>query len=169
MIYRLQQKRSCQIFRKSTVLSSSELDHETADIKTLTMKYSKDLDNECADKLVQFCLFFKKIRDASRSSSTRQVTPQMILQFIKDNNLNNTFPNLTTALQIYLTFPVTIYEGERSFSKLSLIKNRLTSTMTDKRLNALCILSIESNVLRELNLDDLINEFSYKKLRKQTI
>ena len=112
------------------------------------MKYSTDLDNGCADEFVQFCLFFKEINlgDASRSSSTRQVTPQMILQFIKDNNLDNLFPNVTTALQIYLTIPVTVCEGERLFSKLSLIKNRLRSAMTDKRLNALCLLSIESDV-----------------------
>ena len=41
--------------------------------------------------------------------------------------------------------------------------------MTDKRLNALCLLSIDSDVSRELNVDDLINEFSYKKSLKETI
>ena len=62
----------------------------------------------------------------------------MILQFIKDSNMDNTFINVTTALQIYLTISVTVYEGERLFSKLSLIKNRLRSTVINKRLNALC-------------------------------
>jgi len=35
------------------------------------------------------------------------------------SNLEEGYPNSTTALQIFLTFPVTITSGERSFSTLA--------------------------------------------------
>lgn len=46
--------------------------------------------------------------------------------------------------------------GERSFSKLGLIKDALRVTMLHKRLNALSRLSIESNLLDQINIDIVI-------------
>ena len=47
---------------------------------------------------------------------------QQVLQFILETKLNNIFPNLWVALRILLTLPVTVASGERSFSKLKIIK-----------------------------------------------
>lgn len=46
--------------------------------------------------------------------------------------LNGSFPNITVALRIMLTIPITSASAERSFSKLKLIKNYLRSTVTNK-------------------------------------
>ena len=56
--------------------------------------------------------------------------------------------------------------SERSFSTLKLIKNRLRTSMSEDRLVGLTLLSIESDILRELNFDDIIDEFANKKARK---
>ena len=56
--------------------------------------------------------------------------------------------------------------GERSFSVLKLIKNYLRSTMTQPRLASLALLSIESDMLRSLDHEAIINDFSVKKSRK---
>lgn len=45
-------------------------------------------------------------------------SPIKILQFILEDKLVETFPNVTTALQILLTLPSTVTSGERSLSKL---------------------------------------------------
>ncbi|XP_023214390.1 uncharacterized protein LOC111617309 [Centruroides sculpturatus] len=47
----------------------------------------------------------------------------------------NFAPNLTIALRMLLTIPITVASGEKSFSKLKLIKNFLRSATTQNRLN----------------------------------
>ena len=56
--------------------------------------------------------------------------------------------------------------AERSFSKLKLIKSYLRSTMSQKRLNGLAILSIEKEMLEELEYKNLISQFASQKVRK---
>uniref|UniRef100_A0A3B5REH6 HAT C-terminal dimerisation domain-containing protein n=1 Tax=Xiphophorus maculatus TaxID=8083 RepID=A0A3B5REH6_XIPMA len=46
------------------------------------------------------------------------------LNFLIQENLDLVFPNLTVALRIFLTMPLTVASAERSFSKLKLIKWR---------------------------------------------
>lgn len=76
------------------------------------------------------------------------------------------FPNVDIALRMYLTLPVSNASGERSFSKLALIKHRLRTTMTEDRLNNLTVMSIEYDLLRQMDFEDLINEFAQKKSRR---
>ena len=45
--------------------------------------------------------------------------------------------------------------GERSFSKLNLIKNHLRSTMKDDRVSAFSIRNIEAKVLNMIEFDDI--------------
>ena len=52
--------------------------------------------------------------------------------------------------------------GERSFNKLKIIKNRLRASMKQDRLNDLSLMSIESDLLREISYDDIINDFAEK-------
>ena len=73
-----------------------------------------------------------------------QATPVEALDFIKKHNLQELFPNAWITLGILLTIPVTVASGERSFSKLKLIKTYLRSTMSKIRLTSLATLSIEN-------------------------
>ena len=70
-------------------------------------------------------------------------TPLNILNYLFSNSLVSVFPNLSTALRIYLTLPVTVAHSERSFSKLKLVKNYLRSAISQTRLTNLSIISIE--------------------------
>lgn len=89
-----------------------------------------------------------------------------MLQYLFENNLIATFPNTAIVLRILLTLPVTVASGERSFSKLKLIKNYLRSTMVQERLNNLAIVSIEHEILDSVNTNQLIEDFANKKIRK---
>ena len=62
---------------------------------------------------------------------------------------------------------VTNCSGERSFSKLKLIKNYLRNTMGDERLNSLSILNIENEILKNADCSDLIDVFAKNKARKK--
>lgn len=56
-------------------------------------------------------------------------TPLEFLNKIQSVGLASIYPNLTTALKIFLTLPVTVASAESSFSKLKLTKNYLRTTM----------------------------------------
>ena len=61
---------------------------------------------------------------------------------------------------------VTNCSGERSFSKLKFIKNRLHTTMTNERVRHISLMSIEYDILRETDFDDLITDLAQRKGRK---
>jgi len=89
-----------------------------------------------------------------------------MLNFIYKNKLQDAYQNISVAYQTYLTMPVTSASCERSFSKLKLIKTYLRSTTEQSRLNNLSILSIENKIARQINYEDIINDFAAKKARK---
>ncbi|KAL4083513.1 hypothetical protein QTP88_028829 [Uroleucon formosanum] len=76
------------------------------------------------------------------------------------------YPNITIALQIFLTLPVSVASAERSFSKLKLIKNYLRNTMKQQRLNNLSIISIEHQRASSISFEEIIKTFAAKKSRK---
>uniref|UniRef100_A0A3B3WVG3 HAT C-terminal dimerisation domain-containing protein n=1 Tax=Poecilia mexicana TaxID=48701 RepID=A0A3B3WVG3_9TELE len=123
----------------------------------LQSKYSADLEMDFVEEIVQFKDF---IRDKGIISAP------LLLQFIREKKLQDIFPNVDIAFRLYLTFPVTNASGERSFSKLKIVKNRLRSTMGQERLNHLTLMSIESDLVRKLDFSDLVKEFAAKTSRK---
>ena len=90
-----------------------------------------------------------------------------MLSTILKANAITTFPNVTTALRIYLSLMCTNCSGERSFSRLALLKYQLRSTMRQDRLNYLAIMSIESDITKQLDYSDVIDEFANAKSRKR--
>jgi len=76
-------------------------------------------------------------------------------------------PNVGFALRLYLTLPVTNCEGERSFSTLARIKNHLRASMGEARLSALSPMCIESELMRFVDFDDVINDFAAEKCRRR--
>lgn len=80
--------------------------------------------------------------------------------------MDTAFPTTVTTLRILLTLPVTVASGERSFSKLKLIKDYLRSQMTQDRLVNLAVISIEKKLVDELEYDQLISNFAKVKARK---
>uniref|UniRef100_A0A8C3FG21 HAT C-terminal dimerisation domain-containing protein n=1 Tax=Chrysemys picta bellii TaxID=8478 RepID=A0A8C3FG21_CHRPI len=82
-----------------------------------------------------------------------------VLQFIHDAELKDIFPNVWIALKILLMLPVTVVNGERSFSKLRLIKTYIRSMMANKRLTLLAVLSFENAIGQSLYLSEAVLQF----------
>jgi len=57
--------------------------------------------------------------------------------------------------------------SEQSFSKIKL-KSRLRASMTNDRLSNLALLSTESDLLCEIEFDDILDDFAAQKLEKST-
>lgn len=95
-----------------------------------------------------------------------EMGPLQILNGIYDLTLENIYPNLQTALRIFLSLPVTTATCERSFSKLKLIKSYLRSSLGQERLSNMSILAIEREVTCTLDYSKLVDSFAELKSRK---
>jgi len=57
--------------------------------------------------------------------------------------------------------------GERSFSKLALMKNKRHRTMPDRQLSALELPSVENDVIKCVSFLEIIEQFAAAKSRKR--
>ena len=78
-------------------------------------------------------------------------------------DVQDTFHNIEIALWIYLILMFSNCSGERSFSKLKLIENRLRTTMKQEIFVYLTIMSIKLVILRELDISGIISDFAIQK------
>ena len=76
------------------------------------------------------------------------------------------FPLTNRAYRLLLKAPVTVAKDERVFSRLKLIKTHLRTTMTEKRLEALMMLSCEQDLTDNANLDKIAESWAVLKSRK---
>ena len=95
-----------------------------------------------------------------------QNTSLALLNAIYGKSLHGLFPKVCVTLRIFTSIPVTVSEGERSFSKLTFIKNSLRSTMQQDRLSNLMVLACERDLAKTLNYDQIITSFAMTKARR---
>ncbi|XP_022883344.1 zinc finger MYM-type protein 1-like [Olea europaea var. sylvestris] len=110
-------------------------------------------DDLCSELIVLRCYLTSEIKRAID-----------VLHYLK--KMNGCFPNACIAYKILLTIPVTVASAERSFSKLKLIKTYIRSTMSQQRLNGLAMLSIEKEMVEQLDYTKLIDIFASKTARR---
>ena len=139
-----------------------------SDFKTLPIDDIRAIANILADTypgdLDKTVLAAKMIQLVEYAKANECDAPGDVAQLHIDQ-LNDTFPNVCVALRIYPSLMVSNYSDERSFNKMALIENKLRSTMNDRRLSALQVLSLESDVLETTTFDDIIEQFALAKTR----
>ena len=147
---------SHKIESSTTIDSADILDNCKCLEKSLTYKNNKDID---AHDL------FNELQILARRLP-RSMSPSDVLIYIVQQHLEDCVPNVVVSLRILLTLPVSVASGERSFSKLKLIKTYLRSTMSQNRLVDLATISIESEFASSLELKPLVDTFARRKARK---
>ena len=78
-----------------------------------------------------------------------------LLNKIYEKGLQTIVPQVCVALWLFVSIPVSVSSGERSFSKLGIVKNCRRSTMGQECLSSLIMLSCECDIAR-INYDDVI-------------
>ncbi|XP_072380945.1 zinc finger MYM-type protein 1-like [Diabrotica undecimpunctata] len=107
-----------------------------------------------------------KVLNPITDSSKISDSPIDILNYITKKTLQSLFPNLFIALRIFLTLPISVASGERSFSKLKLIKNYLRMSMCQENLSDLAVISIENKICEAIDHNEMINELASVKSRR---
>jgi hypothetical protein len=82
-----------------------------------------------------------------------------IFKFVKDSDC---YPNISIAYRVLLTMSVTVASAEINFLKLKLIKTYVRSSMSQERLNGLANLSIEKDMVKNIDVDVIINDFAFQ-------
>ncbi|XP_065650465.1 uncharacterized protein LOC136078620 [Hydra vulgaris] len=98
--------------------------------ENLIKAYSEDSEIE----LKRFVIVIKEEKNTLLKSA------HDFLNYIYKEELQDVYPNLVIALRIFLTLPIAVASAGRSFSK---------STMVDERLSSLAMLSIENEFARK--------------------
>ncbi|QQP52346.1 Uncharacterized protein FKW44_004473, partial [Caligus rogercresseyi] len=117
--------------------------------------YRDDITEDFPIQLLSFRACLKQ-----RISQVKTVRELAKMLLIENSCITASFGEVCTVLMLFLTIPVTVASAERSFSKLKLIKSYLRSSMGQSRLFGLAILSIENARARQLDVQDLIEEFA---------
>ena len=136
----------------------SEVEMRKESAKRLARKYKNDLEPELGNEIIHFHEHLHNHRKNKLSNLTSDIR----------NVLKSTpevFPNVVITFRIYLSFPCSVCEGERSFSKLARMKNEKRATMGQNRLNSLSLMCIVHELPRKLNLTDVIRKFAADKAR----
>lgn len=152
-------------------LSDSEVSAIKHSAANLVSSYPDDLEPSLESELVQISSLFASSSDLQASTCPKQSKSAelRLYQFLHEHSLVQTFPNTEIALRIYLSMMVSNSGGERSFSKLKLIKNEQRNSMGQERLSHLSIMNIESELLRTLDFSDITDDFSRQKSRKKSL
>jgi hypothetical protein len=132
------------------------------------------LRNGCAK--LEECLKHAGVSDIDRRNLfielkvLKDILPQEVNKPIEVLNklrgIEDIYPNAWIVYRVFFTIPVTVASGEKSFSKLKMIKSYLRSTMSQERLNGLAMLSIENDFVRRLDYGSLIDTFASKNARR---
>ena len=80
-----------------------------------------------------------------------------------------TFCETSKLLKILATTPMTASKSERCFSTLKRIKSFLRSTISNKRLGALAVISIESKLVSEIKdfSEKVMDHFPKSKIKRK--
>ena len=108
--------------------------------------------------------FFSELKVLQVTLPDNLMSAVEILQFVIAADC---YPNVFVAYRILLTIHVIVASAERSFSKLKLLKNYLRSTMSQDRLNGLATCCIEKDVLDNIDLEIVLNDFASRNARRR--
>lgn len=81
------------------------------------------------------------------------------LDWLMASNRKNIFTNFYEAITKFVVIPVTSCGCERAFSKLSIVKSKLRSTMSQERLESLLFLFVEQEMTKSVDFNTVIEEF----------
>jgi hypothetical protein len=150
-----------------TALTNEQIENKALN---LVSTYPGDLEITLVAEMIQFAAFVRNQNLQKPVNEKLNESPELTMyKLLRSLNLSATFPNVEISLRIYLCMMVSNASGERSFSKLGIVKGDLRSSMGQERLSMLALMSIEHDVLRSIDFTDTIEEFAIAKARKTAI
>jgi len=136
-------------------------DMTAVQIKEACQTLAKIHDTDLSEKFENEVLHFRTIYDATFSKTLSFLE---VLNAIWKMQLQSIFGKLCIVLRIFCTLPVTV--AGTAFSKLKLVYPGPLLSSGSFLPNSLAILSIESQLAKQLDFTDPITDFANKKTRQ---
>jgi hypothetical protein len=146
--------------------------HVYRQLETLLLcRNASELNTECVntypeinveDLKIQLAMFHRKYNNKNVSEVTalfREMVPEV----------RQLFCQVEILLRILLVCPASSAEAERSFSGLRRLKTWLRSTMSQNRLNSVCVCHIHQDLLDAIDIDALMKDFVSRSDVRQSI
>jgi hypothetical protein len=115
---------------------------------------------------------FNRLKHLPKSDKPNGISSESIylwLDWLKINNSISTYSCFYKILQLFTIIPVTSCTCERVFSKMTIMKSKLRSTMKQERLDSLLLLFTEQELTSGINLDSVIDEFNTLENRRMIL
>ncbi|GBO22676.1 hypothetical protein AVEN_69333-1 [Araneus ventricosus] len=103
----------------------------------------------------------ENLMDSScNNCKTYSTCPSCVLKILASNRLHDkAYDNLYELYEVVCALSVTQVHCERTFSKLKIIKNRLRNSLSEENLESYVLLSIEKELLDNLDGEKIIDRF----------
>ena len=101
-----------------------------------------------------------------REFSGDQISLKDITAFFIKSGFKDLLSEISKVLKLILVLPASNAECERAFSALKRVKDYLSSTMGQARLNHLMLLNLHKEKAKSLSLVDVANEFASRNDRR---
>ena len=115
------------------------------------------------DALQTEMFFFASLITADCHAEKQRATLQTFTVLNKEPEC---YANTIKLMEIALMQHLTSCSSERTFSKLKIIISRMRSTMNQERLENLMLMSIESDIMEDLDKEKLVQDFMKISLRR---
>ncbi|XP_053568207.1 zinc finger MYM-type protein 1-like [Bombina bombina] len=125
--------------------------------------FNDDLEDDITEECIQLSGYLKCLMEPE----CKTIPLSRLCKLFHEEDLIDLYPNVHIALRLFLTSPATNCSGERSFSTLRRVKNYLRGSMAQERLNALSLLAIEGELVKNLGCEDIIDTFAEQKSRRK--
>jgi hypothetical protein len=92
-----------------------------------------------------------------------------LIVFFDTLNLQVHFNEIFKLFKIYMSAAISSASGERSFSSLRLLKTYLRNSMDQQRISDLAVMCINSDIIDNLNVNNIIDKFASVKNRRMNL
>ncbi len=129
---------------------------------SIDLDYLKSFYKEDFDDYRRLLIQRDMVVDEAKRKNVKLVDFQSLLDFLKGADqigLKNLVLEIVKLVKIILTMAISTCTAERSYSGLRRLKTYLRSTMSQERLNAVALINAHRDVLRNMNLDPMMDDF----------
>jgi hypothetical protein len=93
--------------------------------------------------------------------------PSCVIKILESNRLHDkAYDNLYELYEVICTLSVTQVQRERNFLKLKIIKTRLRNSLSEENLESYMLLSIEKELLDELDAEAINYHFAQSSFKR---
>ena len=161
-------KQTFQVFSDVLQINSIDLDSSSfpAAVASLAAKFPREIPDQpsfIAELQIFKRYYAKHLKDHPDSQDNIRSAADCALQAHHKFKL---FGMVSKVYRLLLTAPPSVCKSERTFSRLKLLKTYLRSTMSQKRLHNLMILSCEKETTDNLDLKELVEKWSKSRSRR---